>query len=211
MVIGHNPTRVSTLALAVLGWIGCCKSHLWGFGSFDPRFSNSLSMHYSVTQFLWHFQKVKKKCWREFRPYAFFQDFRWTLTQGSRVLFRTWTIWKIDAVILFKTNMAEYKYDKYPWTVIFLFKSLMNPKGKKRINKVLSKQSKQFLWLSASAWINPWNGMPRFIAQLRNIFVPIWTVFVIIWVVPWEDIFKLSVSAASEFCEWIQVGIDVLS
>ena len=28
--------------------------------------------------------------------------------------------------------------------------------------------------------------------------------------VPWEDIFKLSVSAAaSEFCEWIQVGIDV--
>ena len=28
--------------------------------------------------------------------------------------------------------------------------------------------------------------------------------------VPWEDIFKLSVSAAaSEFCEWVQVGIDV--
>ena len=28
--------------------------------------------------------------------------------------------------------------------------------------------------------------------------------------VPWEDIFKLSASAAaSEFCEWIQVGIDV--
>ena len=28
--------------------------------------------------------------------------------------------------------------------------------------------------------------------------------------VPWEDIFKLSVSAAaSEFCEWAQVGIDV--
>ena len=27
--------------------------------------------------------------------------------------------------------------------------------------------------------------------------------------VPWEDIFKLSVSAAaSEFCEWVQVGID---
>ena len=27
---------------------------------------------------------------------------------------------------------------------------------------------------------------------------------------PWEDIFKLSASAAtSEFCEWIQVGIDV--
>ena len=27
--------------------------------------------------------------------------------------------------------------------------------------------------------------------------------------VPREDIFKLSASAASEFCEWVQVGIDV--
>ena len=28
--------------------------------------------------------------------------------------------------------------------------------------------------------------------------------------VPWENIFKLSASAAaSEFCEWVQVGIDV--
>ena len=28
--------------------------------------------------------------------------------------------------------------------------------------------------------------------------------------VPWEDIFKLGTSAAaSEFCEWVQVGIDV--
>ena len=29
--------------------------------------------------------------------------------------------------------------------------------------------------------------------------------------VPWEDIFKLSASAAaaSEFCEWVQIGIDV--
>ena len=28
--------------------------------------------------------------------------------------------------------------------------------------------------------------------------------------VPWEDIFRLSASAAaSEFCEWVQVGIDV--
>ena len=30
--------------------------------------------------------------------------------------------------------------------------------------------------------------------------------------VQWEDIFKLSAStAASEFCEWVQVGIDVIS
>ena len=27
--------------------------------------------------------------------------------------------------------------------------------------------------------------------------------------VPLEDIFKLGASAASEFCEWVQVGIDV--
>ena len=27
--------------------------------------------------------------------------------------------------------------------------------------------------------------------------------------VPWEDIFKLSASATSEFCEWVQVGTDV--
>ena len=27
--------------------------------------------------------------------------------------------------------------------------------------------------------------------------------------VPWEDIFKLGASAASEFCEWVVVGIDV--
>ena len=28
--------------------------------------------------------------------------------------------------------------------------------------------------------------------------------------VPWEDIFKLGASAAaSEFCEWVQIGIDV--
>ena len=29
--------------------------------------------------------------------------------------------------------------------------------------------------------------------------------------VPWEDIFKFSASAAaaSEFCEWVEVGIDV--
>ena len=27
--------------------------------------------------------------------------------------------------------------------------------------------------------------------------------------VPWEDIFKLGATAASEFCQWVQVGIDV--
>ena len=26
---------------------------------------------------------------------------------------------------------------------------------------------------------------------------------------PWEDIFKLSASGVSEFCEWVQIGIDV--
>ena len=43
-----------------------------------------------------------------------------------------------------------------------------------------------------------------------TILVLIGMVFVIIWDVPWEDIFKLSASAAaSEFCGWVQVGIDV--
>ena len=27
--------------------------------------------------------------------------------------------------------------------------------------------------------------------------------------VPWEDIFKLGAAAAREFCEWVQVGIEV--
>ena len=28
--------------------------------------------------------------------------------------------------------------------------------------------------------------------------------------IPWEDVFKLGASAAaSEFCEWVQVGVDV--
>ena len=44
--------------------------------------------------------------------------------------------YKID--VLFKINMTEYKYVKYPWTVIFLFIPFMNPTGKKRINKALS-------------------------------------------------------------------------
>ena len=53
--------------------------------------------------------------------------------------------------------------------------------------------------------------MPPFIALLMSILVLIGTVFVIIsWSFPWEDIFKLSVSAASsEFCELVQFGIDV--
>ena len=38
-----------------------------------------------------------------------------------------------------------------------------------------------------------WDGVPD---QLRD--------------VPWEDIFKLCASAAAcEFCEWVQVGIDL--
>ena len=53
--------------------------------------------------------------------------------------------YKID--VLFKINMTEYKYVKYPWTVVFLFTPFMNPTGKKRINRALSKQSKQFLLL----------------------------------------------------------------
>ena len=55
------------------------------------------------------------------------------------------------------------------------------------------------------------NGMPHFITLLITILVLIGTVFMIILRdVPWDDIFELSASAAaSEFCEWVQVGTDV--
>ena len=43
-----------------------------------------------------------------------------------------------------------------------------------------------------------------------TILMLIGMVFVIIWQDhPWEDIFELSASAASEFFEWIHVAIDV--
>ena len=57
------------------------------------------------------------------------------------------------------------------------------------------------------------NEIPGFTAQLKTILVLIRTVvFVTIWEVddPWEVIFKLGASAAaSEFCDWVQIGIDV--
>ena len=42
-----------------------------------------------------------------------------------------------------------------------------------------------------------------------TILVLIGTVLVIMKDVTWEDIFKLGAFAAGEFCEWVQVGIDV--
>ena len=49
------------------------------------------------------------------------------------------------------------------------------------------------------------NGMPCWLAQLMTISELTGIVLVIIW-----EYFKLSASAAaSEFCEWVQVGIDV--
>ena len=54
------------------------------------------------------------------------------------------------------------------------------------------------------------NGMLRFIAYFMTILVLIRMVFVIIWEMLWEDIFKFSTSAAAiEFCEWVQVWVDV--
>ena len=54
------------------------------------------------------------------------------------------------------------------------------------------------------------NGMPHFIALLMTILALIGSHHDHLEDVPWEDIFKLSASAgASEFCEWVQVGIDV--
>ena len=54
------------------------------------------------------------------------------------------------------------------------------------------------------------NRIPRFIAWLMTILVLIGMVFDHLRDVPRENIFKLCAStAASEFCEWVQVGIDV--
>ena len=52
------------------------------------------------------------------------------------------------------------------------------------------------------------NRIPPFIVRLMTILLVIGMVFVIIC--SREDSFRLSASAAaSEFCEWVQVGIDV--
>ena len=52
------------------------------------------------------------------------------------------------------------------------------------------------------------NNMRCFIVQLMTILVLI--VMVSVRDVPWEDVFKFSASAAaSEFCEWVQIRIDV--
>ena len=56
-----------------------------------------------------------------------------------------------------------------------------------------SKQDTSFHCVAYDYSCADWDGLPD---HLRD--------------VPWDDIFKLSASAAaSEFCEWIQVGIDV--
>ena len=76
------------------------------------------------------------------------------LMQRFRVWFWMWIIWKIGIIILFKLNMAEKDacrtHNFVLWTVIFLYRlftQLMISEGKKRINKALSKQSKQFFLL----------------------------------------------------------------
>ena len=56
-----------------------------------------------------------------------------------------------------------------------------------------------------------YNGMPCFITLHMTILVLIWDGLCDhLRDNPWEDIIKLSASAAaSEFCEWVQAGIDV--
>ena len=54
------------------------------------------------------------------------------------------------------------------------------------------------------------NGIPVFMALPMTILVLIGTLLDHLRDAPWKDIFKLSASsAASEFYEWVQVGIDV--
>ena len=56
-------------------------------------------------------QKLKRP-WR--RVWTLRLPSRLPLTQGLRVLFRMWIIWKIDTVILFKRNMAEKDVCRIP-------------------------------------------------------------------------------------------------
>ena len=55
------------------------------------------------------------------------------------------------------------------------------------------------------------NGMPRFIAYLLTYSCADWNGLCdYLGDIPWEDIFKHSAcAAAGEFCEWVQVGIDI--
>ena len=76
------------------------------------------------------------------------------LMQRFRVWFWMWIIWKIGIIILFKLNMAEkdacrtHKFRSLDCNFFVpTFTQLMISEGKKRINKALSKQSKQFFLL----------------------------------------------------------------
>ena len=55
------------------------------------------------------------------------------------------------------------------------------------------------------------NEMPPFIGQLMTVLCADWDCLCYhLKYVPWEDIFKIGASAAApEFCERVQVGIDV--
>ena len=63
--------------------------------------------------------------------------------------------------------------------------------------------------VDAQKWV-PKSGRPFFIAQLMIVLVLIGTIFDHLRNIPSEVIFKLDAStAAAEFCEWVQVVIDV--
>ena len=86
------------------------------------------------------------------------------LMQRFRVWFWMWIIWKIGIRILFKLNMAEkdacrtHKFRSLDcnFFVPTLFTQLMISEGKKRINKALSKQSKQFFLLFLFFYFKDW-------------------------------------------------------
>ena len=64
--------------------------------------------------------------------------------------------------------------------------------------------------LSQFPWtiLKPQKAIPLFIAQLMTILMLIGTVY--LRDVSWEDIFRFSASAAAtKFCKWVQVGIEV--
>ena len=78
--------------------------------------------------------------------------FKSSVDPRVEALVSNWIIWKIGAVILFKRNMAEKDVCRaHTFRSLdcnFSFCTILGiPKGKKRINKALSKHSKQFLLL----------------------------------------------------------------
>ena len=65
-----------------------------------------------------------------------------------------------------------------------------------------------FSWFPLT-FLQTQKGMPLLIVQLMVILMLTGTIFVIIWEI-WEDILKVSGSAAAEIFDWVQVRTDII-